>query len=90
MIMDNTDNMSGENPGVLIKVDGRLVPCDKYIASLRTNIELALKWAEEERLKNDALREVVCKMMDALPYDDLLAYMEEREEYEERRQEEEA
>lgn len=88
--MDNTDNMSGENPGVLIKVNGNLVPCDKHLNSLRVNTNLALKWAEEECRKNDALREVVCKMMDALPYDDLLAYMEEREEYEERRQEEEA
>ncbi len=53
------------------------------------NIELALKWAENECIKNDNLIQAICKLLDAVPYDDLLAYMEERDEREEREEREE-
>ena len=79
--MSNEDNMSGENPGVLIKVDGRLVPCDKYIASLRTNIELALKWKDEETTLLESAYATVFKLFDELPLENVQQYVEAREEY---------
>jgi hypothetical protein len=78
--MDNTDNMSGENPGVLIKVDGRLVPCDKYIASMRTNIELALKWKDEESTLLACAYAVIINLMDeTLTLEDVQQYVDDRE-----------
>jgi len=81
--MDNTDNMSGENPGVLIKVDGRLVPCDKYIASMRTNIELALKWKDEESTLLACAYAAIFKLIDEeLTLEDVQQYVEDREGWE--------
>jgi len=83
MIMDNTDNMSGENPGVMIKVDGRLVPCDKYIASMRTNIELALKWKDEESTLLESAYAAIFKLIDEeLALEDVQQYVEDREGWE--------
>jgi hypothetical protein len=79
MIMSNEDNMSGENPGVMIKVDGRLVPCDKYIASMRTNIELALKWKDEESTLLESAYDTVLKLIDELPLESFQQYVEARE-----------
>lgn len=78
--MSNEDNMSGENPGVLIKVDGRLVPCDKYLASMRTNIELALKWKNEETTLLESAYASVLHLVDELPLGDIQQYIEAREE----------
>lgn len=77
--MSNEDNMSGENPGVMIKVDGRLVPCDKYIASMRTNIELALKWKDEESTLLESAYDTVLKLIDELPLESFQQYVEARE-----------
>ena len=79
--MDNTDNMNGENPGVLIKVDGRLVSCDKYIASMKTNIELALKWKDEESTLLESAYATVLKLVDELPLESFQQYVEAREEH---------
>jgi len=81
--MDNTDNMSGENPGVLIKVNGNLVPCDKHLNSLRVNTELALKWVNKEMDANNKMLVAIYELMDkTLTIEEVRDYLEAREEEE--------
>jgi hypothetical protein len=81
--MDNTDNMSGENPGVLIKVNGNLVPCDKHLYSLSTNTELALKWVNKEMDANNKMLVAIYELMDkTLTIEEVRDYLEAREEEE--------
>jgi len=82
--MDNTDNLSGENPGVLIKVGGNLISCDKFIKQSNATAICAQRWIEELRTREDKARAALFALMDAqLDLDEVIAYCDERAEREE-------
>ena len=72
-----------ENPGVLIKVDGRYVPCDKYLASLKLSIELALRWKDEaDKMATDAYKaifQIIETVFGTTTVEDLKQYAEDRQ-----------
>ena len=68
-----------ENPGVLLIVNGKFIPADKYVNTLRVNTHLALKWVDELRQRVQELEAAMMRQLDALPLDVLREYVEEKD-----------
>ena len=75
--------LTKDNPGVLIKVNGENMLADDYIALMNRHNHWAAdvyKRAKQQTLDTEY---VIYSMLDAVPYDMLLDYMETRAQREE-------
>jgi len=69
-----------ENPGVLLIIDGKFIPADKFIFSSAVSTYLALKWVEDLLKENRRLESSIKEALAALPVALLAEYVQEMEE----------
>ena len=83
MDIQKLPELTQENPGVLIKVNGTSMLADDYITLMHRHNNWAADVYKRAKQRTLDTEYVIYSMLDAVPYDTLLDYMETRAQREE-------